>query len=95
MRLIDADKLTAILFPTPIFDSTLVRAGDIYRAIAITPTETRNAHWIKKVHEWDLGDPPSDYTDYTCSNCKIRVQDKTPFCPFCGAEMNEEEHQCQ
>ena len=49
-----------------------------------------HAHWIKKIHEWDLGDPPQDYADYTCSNCKIRVQDKTPFCPYCGAKMDEE-----
>lgn len=54
-----------------------------------------HAHWIKKMHEWDLGDPPQDYTDFTCSNCKIRVQDKTPFCPFCGSEMSEEDNQCQ
>ena len=48
-----------------------------------------HAHWIKKIHEWDLGDPPYDYTDFTCSNCKIRVENKTPFCPDCGAKMDE------
>lgn len=50
-----------------------------------------HGHWIKKIHEWDLGDPPSDYTDFTCSKCKIRVQNKTPFCSECGARMDEEE----
>lgn len=49
-----------------------------------------HSHWVKKTHEWDLGDPPCDYTDFTCFNCKIRVQNKTAFCPDCGAKMDEE-----
>ena len=50
----------------------------------------QHAHWIEKLREWDLGDPPQDYTDYTCSNCKMRVQYPSRFCPDCGAKMDEE-----
>lgn len=90
MRLIDADKLTGIVFPTPALDSDLVRAGDVYRAISITPTETRHAHWI---YERFFG----DYSLYVfdCSVCGRKIYAKKEeiadflFCPHCGAKMDE------
>ena len=53
----------------------------------------RHGRWIEKSHEWDF--PPYFYTDFTCSNCGIREQDKAPYCRYCGAKMDEEENQCQ
>ena len=46
-----------------------------------------HAHWIKKSHEWDFS--PYFYHDFTCSNCGVREQDKSPYCRYCGAKMEE------
>ncbi len=52
--------------------------------------KVERGEWIEKTHEWDFG-PPWDYTDYTCSLCGIREQNKRKFCPECGADMRGEE----
>ena len=92
-RYIDAEKLAKIINPYGL-NNPLMRLQDIMRAIAITPTADAalvvHAHWIIKQHEWDFGDPTNDYIDYTCSNCKIRLDNDTLFCPYCGAKMDEE-----
>lgn len=41
--------------------------------------------WIETQREWDF--EPYFYTDYTCSVCGDREQDKRHFCPNCGAKM--------
>ena len=68
--------------------------GNIQDDLKVFPTAdvapVRHAHWIIKQLEWDFGDPPNDYIDYTCSNCKIRLDNDTLFCPYCGAKMDEE-----
>lgn len=43
--------------------------------------------WIETQREWDFD--PYFYTDYTCSVCGDREQDKRHFCPHCGAKMDE------
>lgn len=48
--------------------------------------KVERGEWIEKTHEWDFG-PPWDYTDYTCSLCGSREQNKRRFCPECGADM--------
>lgn len=99
-RYIDADEAKRIFLDCAAQQLRLDRIGDA-RAMKQAadcldgiPTAdvapVVHAHWIKKIHEWDLGDPPYDYTDFTCSKCKIRVQNKTSFCPDCGAKMDEE-----
>lgn len=42
--------------------------------------------WVETQREWDF--EPYFYTDYTCSVCGDREQDKRHFCPNCGAKMN-------
>lgn len=44
--------------------------------------------WVETQREWDF--EPYFYTDYTCSVCGDREQDKRHFCPNCGAKMIEE-----
>ena len=41
--------------------------------------------WVEIQREWDF--EPYFYTDYTCSVCGDREQDKRHFCPNCGAKM--------
>ena len=58
-------------------------------AYAIGYRKVERGEWIEKTHEWDFG-PPWDYTDYTCSICGSREQNKRIFCPECGAYMRKE-----
>lgn len=46
--------------------------------------ERPQAKWIEKEET-----PAS--VSYYCSNCKMEGVPVTPFCPWCGAEMHEEE----
>ncbi len=48
--------------------------------------KVERGEWIEAVHDWDFG----DYTDYRCSICGTREQNKRPFCPECGADMRGE-----
>lgn len=45
-----------------------------------------DGEWVETQREWDF--EPYFYTDYTCSVCGDREQDKRHFCPNCGAKMN-------
>ena len=45
--------------------------------------KVERGEWIEEVHDWDFG----DYTDYRCSICRSREQNKRHFCPECGADM--------
>ena len=46
--------------------------------------ERSKAKWIEKE------DTPASVS-YYCSNCEMEGIPVTPFCPWCGAEMHEEE----
>lgn len=48
----------------------------------------REGEWVETQREWNF--EPYFYTDYTCSVCGDREQDKRHFCPNCGAKMIEE-----
>ena len=48
--------------------------------------KVERGEWVEAVHDWDFG----DYTDYRCSICGTREQNKRPFCPECGADMRGE-----
>lgn len=45
----------------------------------------KEGEWIETQREWDF--EPYFYTDYTCSVCGQREQNKSPFCRWCGAKM--------
>lgn len=47
-----------------------------------------NGHWIETQREWDFD--PFYYIDYQCSVCGMREQDKSPFCRWCGTQMEAE-----
>ena len=49
--------------------------------------EGKHAHWIE--YEEDHVSCDSAYY-YTCSECKHSFSDDTPYCPHCGAKMDEE-----
>lgn len=44
-----------------------------------------NAHWIHTIKVY--GSEREEY--WVCSHCKEQVDHSTPFCPQCGAWMNQ------
>lgn len=92
MRLIDADKMLAELLMinerSNIFAAPFARR--IKRFIDRQPTveERKHGHWIR-----------ADKRFWECSECHYekhirRISEagmyKTPYCPYCGAVMDEE-----
>lgn len=51
-------------------------------------TVQAHGHWVETKREWDFD--PFYYTDYQCSVCGMREQDKSPFCRWCGTQMQDE-----
>ena len=49
-----------------------------------------HAHWKSKIiRESTWSD--DDYAEevYNCSNCNMTIEYNTPYCPYCGAQMDE------
>lgn len=59
-----------------------------YRLLAEGVIVQARGHWIETQREWDFD--PFYYTDYQCSACGMREQDKSPFCRWCGTQMEAE-----
>ena len=76
MRLIDADTL-------PKFTGTALSAADVARAVENAPTidPVKHGEWVSK-NGW-----------VSCSVCGSEpvneINTETPYCPFCGAMMDE------
>jgi hypothetical protein len=52
-----------------------------------------HAHW-KTVYVWRISwvvDGQEKVEAKRCSNCKKTLDWETPYCPFCGAQMDEKE----
>lgn len=51
------------------------------------PEPVKHAHWIEGNEDHVSCD---SVCYYTCSECKHSFSDDTPYCPHCGAKMDEE-----
>lgn len=99
MRLIDADVLEYVKFHsvtdwTPTEETSYQRGwnGAIDAIMRNAPTvEPKHGHWDNKIIEFDV-----PHTVARCSNCKGKIwvyaenyEVKYPYCPLCGAKMDE------
>ena len=85
MAKIIARRSMAFRNPNIAFMTTARKTADsIYNAGYLKQSE---GEWVETQREWDF--EPYFYTDYTCSVCGDREQDKRHFCPNCGAKMDE------
>ena len=99
-RLIDADELRSGLFhlegETSITERQLgYQAGwndALMYAVDDAPTvdAVKHGHWI---YERLTNTNGGSYSVVWCSNCQARIPWVTKYCPYCGAEMDEVEHE--
>ena len=98
-RLIDADALEEGKFHsienwTPIESASWQRGwNDAIDAIidnAPTVDAVKHGHWI---YERLTNTNGGSYSVVWCSNCQARIPWVTKYCPYCGAEMDEVEHE--
>lgn len=72
-------KLTQLEIDNPNFTMTGVKMA--LMSILIYNVVNENAHWITHGENQDV---------FECSECHEEVWDeKTPYCPYCGAKMEE------
>lgn len=91
-RLIDADKLlekTQVLFDEDGDYVDAVSEEDIEEAQTVDATPVVHAHWTEHKNAEEIYGML--ISNYECSNCHEWVQDDWPFCPRCGAKMDEVE----
>ena len=101
MRLIDADALDAEMYHKSfevddgrnVWNSGLwIRYKIFEEAIRDAPTVDAvpvvHGHWIE--HEEMLWDENTTAPYYKCSECGYDTRHDTPYCPMCGARMDEE-----
>jgi len=66
---------------------------DVNQIPRIEAERVRHAHWIelKEDHmSCDNAFPVESAYYFTCSECGHSFSDDTPYCPHCGARMDEE-----
>lgn len=100
MWLIDAEallekmeKVTALnpkAFGTMLEYMRLLALDCVKGAPTIEAKPVEHAHWISK----NILITPyteDDYEEeiYSCSNCTLTIECETPYCPYCGAQMDE------
>ena len=73
-----------------LWKNTLIHTEDLCHDVSETCynagyRKQSEGEWVETQREWDF--EPYFYTDYTCSVCGDREQDKRHFCPNCGAKM--------
>ena len=61
--------------------------GKVNQIPRIEAEPVRHAHWIEGNEDHVSCD---SVCYYTCSECKHSFSDDTPYCPHCGAKMDEE-----
>ena len=95
MRLVDADRLKAVLeknFGHTGGAATMLQLIDIQPTI---DTEPKKGEWIEKTNIKSFR--KTNVPVYECSNCNgifcdiVTNRDFYNYCPFCGAEMRGEE----
>lgn len=96
-RLIDADALLEKEFfvdDEDGFGCSAVISADIRRAPTIDPESLRpHGRWFEMVDLVEDGHTGEYFEElfYNCTNCDCVSEQKTPFCPWCGATMDLEE----
>ena len=88
MRLIDADELKELIdwtFAKPPFSrKTIKHMIDMARTVDAAPV--MHGRWIDETFEpWGLVHHP-----YKCNLCGDHAEFASPYCPNCGARMDEE-----
>ena len=64
-------------------DVTIVRLGSFLDGYFVGKNESvTHAHWVHRTAEWNFTEE--------CSKCGYGHDYRTPFCPHCGARMDEE-----
>ena len=96
-RYIDADELKKELKWEVMFDYDAdyqyVTKYDIDNTPTADVAEVKHGRWIEKPYEFDFGGVKtySSVTDTVCSVCGESAIEymETPWCPWCGAKMDE------
>ena len=82
---IDRQKLEAHFSPA-ITGKEAYTAGEVLLSIQKFPSAdvapVIHAHWVHRTAEWNFTEE--------CSKCHFGHDYRTPFCPICGAKMDEE-----
>lgn len=95
MKLINPEDIRFVMAPIdsifvgdPVHYEWIAFRGDINRIPRIEAERVRHAHWID-LKEDHVSCDSAFY--FTCSECKHSFSDDTPYCPHCGAKMDEAE----
>lgn len=82
-------------YPTSLLNEyaiCLAEEWDVIEALkslsSITELKQKNGQWIE--HEWAEEYDGRLISNYECSECKSWEQERTNYCPNCGAKMMEE-----
>ena len=92
MRLIDADLLKQDLSR---FYEGVMPARDLIDSQPTVEPERKKGKWKCDVGHWIEGERETGemIDTYACSYCGFYQYWKTPFCPNCGAVMNQDGEQ--
>lgn len=78
------DPITGETFTEPRNDMDKTTIDACRGAIELLEQEFKTGHWIEH-YGYDF---KGDYAkEYSCSECNEYVNDKSKFCPNCGADM--------
>ena len=87
MRLIDADVLWQAMMSVRVFHANTSREESLLRRCEQLVDNAPTVEARPVVHgEW-IKYRLSKLFKYTCSVCHCDVEEKTPFCPWCTADM--------
>ena len=89
MRLIDADELIVVGLDSPDCEHQLkfVPLEFIENAETVDAVPVRHGRWMPIYERYEDGDY---LIGEKCSECGETLSFKPPFCPYCGAKMDEE-----
>lgn len=68
---------------------------DTERFKVVFEDERPHGEWITTSNIWEDDDMVAWGYYKECSNCHIQVRVRTPFCPYCGADMRQKEGEAE